>query len=311
MDYQILDEADLARVLKIEDAIRKVEDALRAHSDGNLVAPPRHTVNLDDDALVFTIGGENTKENVIGFRVYDTYRVTKHDQAQLTAVYDTRSGEFKGLVIGRSLGAIRTGAIGGVAVKYLSRADSKCLALLGTGFQARFQLMAANAVRDFERILIYSPTARKRQAFVAEMQEKLGRDLEELDNAEEAVRAADVLLCATSQSKPIFDARWLKRGTHITTIGPKFKDAHEIPPEVIEMSQVLVTDSFVQLENHGKPNYLEGTTHRERLIQLGDVVTGKQAGRTSDDDITLFVSVGLAGTEVYVANEVLRLAREE
>jgi ornithine cyclodeaminase/alanine dehydrogenase-like protein (mu-crystallin family) len=287
--------------------MRAIEKALRAHSEGRLVAPPRHRVDLGGGALVFTIGGENMQEKIAGFRVYDTFHVTRHDQPQMTIVYDLDSGDLKGLVVGRSLGGMRTGSIGGVAIKYLAREDARTLTLLGTGFQARFQLMAANAARNFERIVIYSRTPDTRKAFIAEMSELLGRDLEEAHDPEAAVRAADVLICATSQTKPIFDAGWLKRGAHVTTIGPQLKNKHEIPLELLDMSAALVTDSATQIDDNGASGFLHGAPHRERLIELGDVVTRKRIARASDDDITLFLSIGLAGTEVYVADEAIRV----
>ncbi len=307
MTYRVLSDDDVARILSMGDVIRKIEDALWEKAEGTLIAPPRFHVNVEKGSLVFTAGAATKREKVIGFRVYDTFRGGSTDTAQLVAVFDSESGAFKGVIIGGLIGALRTGAIGGVAVKHMSRPDSKVLAILGAGFQARTQLEAAASVRQFALVKVYSPTVRHREAFADEMRAKLGLDIEAVSSAKEAVQDADVLICATNSNTPVFDPDWLKVGVHINTIGPKFKDAHEIDVETAARSSVIATDSFAQIEAYSKPFFLLDTPHRARIIELSDIVVGRRIGRTSSDDITLFCSVGLAGTEVVVANEAIEL----
>ena len=308
MSYRILSDGDLADILTVGDAVGQIEDSLRAKAEGGLVAPPRFHVDVAGGSLVFTAGAETRNDRVIGFRVYDTFRNTSPERNQLTAVFDSESGGFKGIVIGGLIGGIRTGAIGGVAIKHMSRPDACCLGILGSGFQARFQLEAAVSVRRFESVKVFSPTRGHREAFAAEMSGKSGLQVEASASAEDVVREADVLICATNRFGPVFDAKWLKRGAHVSTIGPKLKGAHEIPMEAVEECKTIATDSLTQVDGYSPPFFLLDTAHRDRMIELSDIVSGKRAGRTSDNDITLFCSVGLAGTEVVVANEALRLA---
>jgi len=230
------------------------------------------------------------------------------------AVFDSDSGAFKGAIIGGLIGAMRTGAIG-VAVKHMSRPDSKVLGIIGSGFQAKTQLEAAASVRQFEAVRVFSRNAEHRQAFARQMGEKLSLSIQPVASAEEAVSSADVVICATSSIRPVFKSRWLKPGTHVTTIGPKWKLAHELEMDVAERAQVIATDSLAQAEAYRRralfrdlPFFLTGTPEMERLVELSDMVAGNKPGRTSPEDITLFCSVGLAGTEVVVANEALRRA---
>ncbi|MDO8491581.1 MAG: ornithine cyclodeaminase family protein, partial [Dehalococcoidia bacterium] len=206
------------------------------------------------------------------------------------------------------LGAVRTGAIGGVAIKYMSRPDSMRLGILGSGIQARTQLEAATSVRRFELVKVYSPNAQHRQKFVDEMKAKLRLNIEAVASAEEAVRDADVLVSATPATSPIYQAAWLKPGVHINALGVKFKQAHEIDLDVADRSQVVATDSLAQVEAYGDQFLLSGTPHQKRLIELCDVVAGKKAGRSAPEDITLFCSMGLAGTEVVLADRVFAAA---
>lgn len=306
MAYRILTDNDLRRVLSMSDAVAAIEQAMREKAAGTLVAPPRFQVAAGRGALVFTAGAATGEAQVIGFRVYDTFPGEGTDRTQLTAVFDSESGDFKGLIIGELLGAIRTGAIGGVAIARLSRPDSRHLGVLGSGAQARTQLEAALHVRRFESVRIYSPNPAHREACAAEMSSRTGLAIKAVDSARAAVETADVIICATRSTRPVFDPQWLKPGVHINTVGPKFKDAHEIDPRVAELSAVIATDSLAQVTAYAKPFFLSSTPELERMVELSEIVAGRQEGRTSPDDITLFCSVGLAGTEVVVAAEALK-----
>lgn len=308
MPYRILTDENFGRVLTIGDAVRKVEAALLAKAEGRLVAPPRFHVDVDGGSLVFTAGAETSRDHVIGFRVYSTFRNKSRDTSQFTAVFDSETGAFKGIVIGDLVGGVRTGSIGGVAIKHMSRPDSRRLGILGTGFQARSQFEAAASTRDFEAVDVYSPTAIHREAFAAEMGAKSGLSVKAVTSPAAAVGDADVLICASNRVAPIFEADWLRPGTHINAVGPKLKGAHEIPMEAVERSSVVASDSLAQVDGYSPPFFLSDTPHRERMVELSDIVSGRKRGRTSDDDITLFCSVGLAGTEVVVANEALQLS---
>ena len=160
--------------------------------------------------------------------------------------------------------------------------------------------------RPFEHVKVYSPTAGHRESFAEEMRKKVGIVVEAAQSAEEVVRHADVLICATKSSTPVFDTSWLRPGVHINSIGPKFRKEQEISPQVAQKSTIIVTDSFAQAEGYSQSFFILDTPEFERMIELSDVISDKKKGRLSDTDITLFCSVGLAGTEVVVANEALK-----
>ena len=305
--YRILTDDDLSRILPTDRVINVIEQALRAKAMGSLIAPPRFSAGVDGGALVFTVGAETAYFQAIGFRVYDTFSTQSLDRTQLVAVFDSQTGGFKGLVIGRLIGALRTAAINAVAIKSMARADVRHLGILGSGFQARTHMQAAMVVRHFERARVHSPTANHRDAFATEMSAETGIPVEAMQSVEEVVRFSDVLICATRSTTPVFDAAWLKPGLHINTIGPKFRDAHEISVEIAQKSQVIATDSLDQVDSYSESFFLLGTPERSRMIELSEIVAGRQKGRSSPSDITLFCSVGLAGSEVVVANEALSL----
>ena len=160
-------------------------------------------------------------------------------------------------------------------------------------------------VRPFEQVIVYSRTPAHREAFAKEIQHIIDTTIQVATSPEEVVRNAEVLISVTTSRTPVFDTRWLRPGVHINTIGPKFMDAHEVPIEAAHRAEVIATDSLAQVDAYSKPFFLANTPERERMVELGDVVVGRRAGRLSREGITLFCSVGLAGTEVVVANALL------
>jgi ornithine cyclodeaminase len=307
--HLVLDDTDIRRILKAESVVAIIERALLAKANGTLISPPRFGVHVQNGGLLFTAGAETAYSKSLGFRVYDTFVTRSPEQTQVVAVFDSETGFFRGLVLGDTIGAWRTAAINAIAIKYMAPMDARRLGILGSGFQARFHLQAALAVRSFSSVKVYSPTASKRQLFAEEMGVQTGRIIETAPSAEEVIDDADVLICATKSSSPIFEPARLRPGMHVNTIGPKLTAAHEISPLVAKRSQLIATDSLAQVNSFSAGFFISDEDDRNRMVDLSDIIAGKQAGRSSPTDLTLFCSVGLAGTEVVLANEALRLAK--
>ncbi len=306
--YHILTDEDIRRFADIEPIVSVIEQTLHAKAEGALIAPPRFSVDVDHGALVFTAGAEIKHSRSIGFRVYDTFPKSSPDHVQFVAVFDSQTGDFRGLVISNLIGAWRTAALNAIAIKHMARLDAYNLGILGSGFQARFHLQAALMVRQFRSAKIYSPTASHRERFAEEMSVQTSLPIAAASSAEEVVRFADVLICATTSISPVLAPAWVKPGTHVNTIGPKFKAGSEIPYALAQQSQVIATDSLEQVSSYPEPFFLLETPEQDRMVDLSEIVARKQKGRHSATDITLFCSVGLAGTEVVVADEMLKLA---
>ncbi len=308
MKPRILTDAEIEANLDfaVPQAIEAVERALLAKAEGGLMAPPRFSLAVDNGALVFTTGAETRYARAIGFRVYDTFPANTPEHTQMVAVYDAEDGRLKGLALGDWVGGLRTAAINAVAIKQMARPDAAVLGLLGAGFQARFHLLAAMAAHPFRRVSIYSRTRDRLETFARAMEPLIDHPLHLAASAREVVSEADVLVCATNSRSPIFDAGWLRPGVHINTIGPKFVDAHELPVDAARRAETIVTDSLAQVDAYARPFFLPDPD-RARMGELSEVVAGRLAGRLSDEGVTLFCSVGLAGTEVVVADRLLTL----
>lgn len=304
MSIPILSDDDVQNSLEMRDAVGVMERAFEKLAAGTLSAPARVNIDLGVGELAFTAGGDEV-EGCVGFRVYDMQQLNAPQRGELTVVFDTHTGAVKGLAAGPLLGAMRTGAIGGVAVKHLSKESSKTLGIIGTGVQARTQLQAAVTVREFTTINVHSRSEKNRTTFAAEMGAKLGREITVCDRPQQLVESADVLICATKSPQPVINAEWLRPGVHISTIGPKFKQARELDLDVAARADLIATDSLAQTTAFGESFVLHDTEFSASLISLGDIIGGGHSGGRSETDITLFYSVGLAGTEVLLADWLL------
>lgn len=301
---KFLDDNDVLNLTDMGDAVELMESAFRQQAAGTYVAPARHQVHTDPGRLVFTIGAAPEVEQVIGFRVYGVFPGGDYDESdQLVVVYSTDTGKVKGIISGGQIGAHRTGAINGVATKYLARENATVLSVIGAGFQARTQILAALTARPFQTLNLYSRTRSKGETMAAEIQKSFAGEINLVDSAEEAVMTADVLITATSSRTPVFDMGWLRPGTHINSIGPKFQGAHELPLGIEAVCDLLTTDSLAQVKGYARPHFIADLSN---MIGLEQIVVGKHPGRTSNEQITLFNSTGLAGTEVLLGDYLIQ-----
>jgi len=283
------------RGLTAAAAVDAMREAVLLADEGRLSAPPRVRTDLDDLGYVFTVGGVSA--GPAGFRVY---RVGESGGDQLVAVWNA-DGELEGLVVGDELGARRTGALGAVAADALARADAETVAVIGSGDQAWTQLWALQAVRRLTAVRIYSRNPERRDRFAHRVTAGLGLAAEAVSDPGEAVRGADLIILATRSPSPVIDADDVAAGAHVVTVGPKSRDRHETPLELVDRAQLITCDSPEQATAYGAPFFVD----RDALIGLGAVLSGRHPGRRSPEEITLHCSVGLAGTEVMLAQRLL------
>jgi ornithine cyclodeaminase len=238
------------------------------------------------------------------------------DGDQLTVVFDDQTGRVQGIIRGPLLGAARTGAIGAVAVDVLASPDAGSMGLIGTGRQAFSQLWAIRAVRELRDVRVFGRDAARRDAFAGRARAELGLGVTGVADPRDAVADADIVVLATSSRTPVIESGWVRPGAHVTTLGPKDASAHECPADLAERAGIILTDSLAQVDGYPRPFFLQGAL-RQRMGSLGEWVagagkaasTGRERERT--DQVTLFCSVGLAGTEVAVAAALLRGAPGE
>jgi len=274
-------------------AVEAMRQALLAAHRGELDAPPR----VHAGVLTFTAG--RLPGRWYGYRSYDTHLGGQ----QIVAVHAEPGGELAGVAVGSALGEYRTGALGGAAVDALARSDATTVGVLGTGRQAWTQLWAIAAVRPLTDVVVYSRLRDHRADFADRVNDDLGVPARVADTPRDAVAGRDIVVLATSSPVPVLDAAWLSPGTAVTTVGPKQIGRAEFGPDLPRAAQLIATDSPAQLAAYDPPALLADTP----AVHLGAILAGSHPGRTTDDEITLFASVGLAGTEPYLLATLLGL----
>jgi len=291
----ILYDDDIRSRLDARDAVRWMGEAIDANYCGDLVAPPRVHADLGDGRIVFTTG--RLRGSWFGYRSYDTFPA--EPGSQLVAVHDESSGEMRAIAIGNELGPRRTGAIGAVAAEALSSPTATDAAIIGTGTQALTQLWALSTVRDLSQVWVFSRDPARREAFAQLAQRLYGVVCHAAPTARDAVDGAQIVVLATNSPTPVIDARWLEPDAYVTTLGPKQQGRAEFGRDLPAVATLVVTDSLSQMDAYDPPNVLVGTPHHERIASLGALRAGDVA-RPEPGSITLFCSVGLAGTEAFL-----------
>jgi ornithine cyclodeaminase/alanine dehydrogenase-like protein (mu-crystallin family) len=293
----ILRDRDVLTWLTAAEAVRWAGEAVDAHHRGELVAPARVHVDFGDGRLVFTTG--HLRGSWFGYRSYDTFPADPG--AQVVVVHDEKSGQVRAVAVGNELGPRRTGAIGGVAADALAPPRAEIAAIIGSGTQAYTQLWAVAAVRDLREVRVYSRDPARRGSFAAQAQRLVSGACRPAPDARAAVEGAQIVILATSSPAPVIDAAWIAPGSYVTTLGPKQQGRAEFGLDLPDAASLLVTDSLDQIGAYRPPNVLVGTPHRQRLVSLGAVRAG-EVPVPGADQVSLFFSVGLAGTEAFLLN---------
>jgi ornithine cyclodeaminase/alanine dehydrogenase-like protein (mu-crystallin family) len=301
-----VDDERIRTGLTARDAVQWLGEAIDAHHRGDLVAPPRTQVELGGGRLVFATG--RLRGSWFGYRSYDT--IAAGPGSQLVVVQDEASGEVRAVAVGNELGPRRVGAIGGVAADALAPPRASTAAVIGTGVQAAAQLWALSSVRALRQVQVFSRDPASRQAFAERMTTTTGVACRAAATARDAVTGAEIVILATSSPTPVIDAAWLRPGAYVATLGPKQQGRAEFGLDLVEMADLVVTDSPAQLAAYEPPSVLVGTPQQRRLASLGAVRAGEHAlpqpGRTR-----LFCSVGLAGTEAFLLERLAARLRGE
>lgn len=221
---------------------------------------------------------------------------------------DLKNGMPVALMDGTYVTAIRTGAAGAVATKYLARPDAKTLGIVGAGEQAFTQIVCINAVKKMKEIYVYDLNPARIKALAARLK-KEGINITAAESLKQAVQQ-DVVVTTTPSRKPIIKREWILPGTHINAIGADAEGKEELEPAILKDAKVVI-DDWAQASHSGEIN----VPVHEGLIKesdihggLGDIVAKKIAGRSNNEEITVFDSTGLGVQDLYTAVLVYKTA---
>ncbi len=302
MNPLYLTEGDVVATLTIRDALTLVEDAARTLAEDRAQNRPRqraYTSSSVIQVLVAAYGGR------MGHKTYTV--APKGRGARFWYTLFNENGELLAIVEADALGQMRTGAASGVATRFLAREDAHTLGIIGTSWQARSQLEACYHVRNISRILVYGRDPKRRADFCEEMGPKVDAKIEPVDTARDAVADADVVCTMTNSSTPVFEGAWLRNGTHVNAAGSNRANAQEIDIETVTRAAVVAVEDIAQAKvESGDLRAANETAHWswDQATHLSDIIAGHALGRTSDDQITLFESLGIGLWDLAAASHV-------
>ena len=305
----LLTETHVTELLDIGTAIAAVEEVLRDQAEGQATNRPRYRVATPTSQLHVMAAGDR-RLGIYGLKVYTA---SKKGARFLVLLYESETGDLLAMIEADRLGQMRTGAASAVATKYMSRESADVLGVYGTGWQAESQIMAVCAVRQIKSIKAYGRNAERRLTFARKMTTLLRTEVLPVPSPEEAARGCSIIVTATTSREPVLKGEWIEPGTHINAAGSNFLSKAEIDVEAIRRASVIAVDSIEQSKLEAgdlMPAIERGVISWESVTELGRIVAGRDAGRTSDDGITIFKSNGIALEDISTALRVYNLARE-
>lgn len=307
-----LTEKDVTDLFTMSDALDVVERVFMAQATGDATNESRRRVRAGGTTLNVMSGALSTGGGG-GYLGHKAYTVSKAGAKFFFSLYSAETGDLLAFIEADRLGQIRTGAASGVATRYLSRKDSATAAIYGSGWQAQSQLSAICHVRSIREVRVYSRKAENRERFCADMRQQLKLDnIRAVDRPEEAAEGADIVATITTSREPVLSGEWLKAGTHINAAGGNSLLRREIDDETLRRAAIITVDSIEQarLESGELVAAIEkGVVNWERVREIRQVASG-EVSRTSDDQITVFKSLGLAIEDVAAAALIYRRAVE-
>lgn len=305
---RVLDEHDVRRLLPMADCIEAMDGALRSLARGEVYNPLRPVFRPPDEPSLMGLmpahrGGDAAWWSLKALTIVPGNSSRGLDSHQgFVALFDGKTGEPRALMNAGGITAIRTAAVSGVATRLLARENVKTLAILGSGTQALSHLDAMHAVRSFDRVVLWSASGRSLEG------------AESVATAEEAVREADVICTTTASAEPIVRREWLKPGVHINGVGSSIPTTRELDSQTMVDASLFVDRRESTLNEAG--DFLipqrEGLFGPEHIrAELGEILLGTAAGRSSDDEITLFKSLGIGVEDLAAGELVLQRAEAE
>ncbi|HZS71531.1 MAG TPA: ornithine cyclodeaminase family protein [Candidatus Acidoferrum sp.] len=306
-----ISEPEVRALLDMPAALAAVEEISRKQATGEVVLHPRRRFELPGGGFFHYMAAADYSAGFVAMKQYTYVRGVLRF---LVPLYEMRSGDLLALIEADYMGQLRTGAASGVATHFLARKDAKIAGIIGSGGQAKTQLEAVAHVRKLEAARVFSRNAAHREAFAREMSRRIGVPVEAVASASEAVRDADIVCTATTASHPVVRGADLARAVHINAIGANHSNKRELDEEAVASADVIVVDSVEQSRQEAGDLIL--AFHGDEICwtgvkKLSEVVAGKTTGRTSDGEVTLFKSNGIASWDLAVAMRVYAAAKQK
>jgi alanine dehydrogenase len=306
-----LSEADVRAVLSMADLIDVMESAVTAFSAGRVKQPVR-TVIETPGGFYGTMPAYMESPPAMGAKLVTVYHDNAHkglpSHLATIILLDPATGALLATMDGRFITEARTAAVSAVAARYLALPDAHKLAIIGSGVQARSHLEALSLVRKLSDIRCWSPTVAHARKFVGDSR---GVPLRAVESAQAAVEGADIIVLVTASPTPVISDAWVKPGACVISVGACRPNQREMDPALVARARVIVDSRAAALQESGDivMGIQEGRLGEDHIAaELGEVAANPSLGRTAEDQIMIFKSLGMAVEDVAAADLAYRRA---
>ncbi|MGZ7070329.1 MAG: alanine dehydrogenase [Methanobacterium sp.] len=305
----LLNRSQISDLMTIKEVIESVETAYKVHAERKVQMPAKKYLfykKFRGDLRImpcFIRGMDESGVKNVNVHPDNPRKFGLPTVMAMIELVDPQTGFPISVMDGTWITNMRTGAAAGVATKYLAREDSEVLGLVGAGVQAATGLEAINEIMDIKEVKVTCRTCQNREDFAETASLKYGIEVKAVDTIKEAVKGSDVLLTTTPAREPVVKSKWVEKGTHINAMGADAPGKQELDSHVLQNARIFI-DCWDQASHSGEINIPvhEGLVRRSDIIgKIGDVILGNVSGRTSDEEITVFDSTGLAVQDIVTA----------
>lgn len=310
----LLKESDVCSLIDMRKALSALEEAFREQSESQVISPDRQVIQTEkSSAIVRIMAAAAPRLQALGLKVLLGIPSKRRNNRTYfsTMLFDPDDGSLIAIMSEARLTQLRTGAASAIATKYLMAPRSTKLGLAGAGVQGYGQLEGVATVVNLSEVLIFDLDQDRAELLVKECKSKFGLDALCVSSVHD-LSQADIISTATTSTEPIIER--VRPGTHINAIGSNAPNRREIHESILTQSRVIVDKKEQALRESGDLviPIRKGLYRNEYIAgELCDVVSGKIIGRTSNSDITLFKSVGIALEDIAVSRAVYELAVEK
>lgn len=301
MKFLTLDARAVSAACPMGACIEEMSRAFSLETQGRFRSPLRTRLEAPKgDVLVMPSMARRLKEegSVKVVSIFPRNRGRVPSVTALVLLLDGETGETKAVLEGTTLTAVRTGAVSGLSCRYLARRDSRTLGIVGAGGQAFQQVSGvAAALPGIEKVKVYSRRPARSKALARRCSSVLELEAHAEPTAAACVRGSDVVVTATTSASPVFEGREVADGTHVIAVGSYRPEARELESSLVSRASIYVDSREAALEEAGDLliPMVEGVISKDSIRgEMSDLVTGRKEGRSSDSEVTLFKSVGLA-----------------
>lgn len=321
MKTLILDHAQVEELFPMDECIDVMQEALISLANGEVHQPLRMIVAAPDakgmlGLMPAYMGGAHAAYGLKAVCIFPGNAALGKDLHQGgVMLFSAETGEMLALMNGSAITAIRTAGASGVATRLLAREDATDLAIIGSGIQAHTHLQAMASVRPIKRVRVASREFEKARKFAEELDPRYTFQIDPVETVEQAVNGAHIIVTATTAREPVLKREWIASGTHINAVGSSIRTTREIDSETLAASSFFVDRRESTLNESGayltalEEGAISGPEHIK--AEIGEILIEAAQGRTSDDEITLFKSLGLAVEDLASAEYLYRKARDQ